>query len=96
MAKHTNFPLTNCLVARTDKIVRRRTDIAQGIDEDPVTGSAHCTLTPYWASRLGKSAMSAKQISARGGDLLVEQAGDRVKISGRCVLYLEGFATVAM
>lgn len=69
---------------------------AQGIDEDPVTGSAHCTLTPYWAVRLGKSAMNARQISARGGDLLVEMAGDRVKISGRAVLYLEGFATVAM
>ena len=69
---------------------------AQGIDEDPVTGSAHCTLTPYWAARLGKPALSAKQISARGGDLLVELAGDRVKISGRAVLYLEGFANVAI
>lgn len=69
---------------------------AQGIDEDPVTGSAHCTLTPYWANRLEKPAMSAKQISARGGDLLVELAGDRVKISGRAVLYLEGFANVAI
>lgn len=69
---------------------------AQGIDEDPVTGSAHCTLTPYWAGRLGKPAMSAKQISARGGDLLVELDGDRVKISGRAVLYMEGFANVAI
>ncbi len=69
---------------------------AQGIDEDPVTGSAHCTLTPYWAARLDKPAMSAKQISDRGGDLLVELAGDRVKISGRAVLYLEGFANVAI
>ncbi|MFN7651422.1 MAG: PhzF family phenazine biosynthesis protein [Acidobacteriota bacterium] len=69
---------------------------AQGIDEDPVTGSAHCTLTPYWAARLSKPALSARQISARGGDLLVELAGDRVKISGRCVLYLEGFASVAI
>lgn len=69
---------------------------AQGIDEDPVTGSAHCTLTPYWANRLDKPQLTAKQISARGGDLLVELAGDRVKISGRAVLYLEGFAHVAI
>lgn len=69
---------------------------AQGIDEDPVTGSAHCTLTPYWAARLNKPQLSAKQISTRGGDLLVELAGDRVKISGRAVLYLEGFANVAI
>ena len=69
---------------------------AQGIDEDPVTGSAHCTLTPYWSERLGKTHMTARQISARGGDLLVVQAGDRVKMSGQAVLYLEGFANVAI
>ncbi len=69
---------------------------ALGIDEDPVTGSAHCTLTPYWAERLGKTTMTARQISARGGDLTVEQVGDRVKMSGHAVLYLEGFANVAM
>ena len=68
---------------------------ALGVDEDPVTGSAHCTLTPYWADRLGKTTMTARQISARGGDLTVEQVGDRVKMSGHAVLYLEGFASVA-
>ncbi|MCM8738026.1 PhzF family phenazine biosynthesis protein [Azospirillum sp. A1-3] len=63
---------------------------AQGIPEDPVTGSTHCMLTPYWAERLGKSVLTARQVSARGGDLLCELAGDRVKIGGQAVLYLEG------
>lgn len=63
---------------------------AQGIPEDPVTGSTHCMLTPYWAERLGKTVLTARQVSARGGDLLCELAGDRVKIGGQAVLYLEG------
>lgn len=61
-----------------------------GIPEDPVTGSAHCTLIPYWARRLGKKALRAQQVSARGGELSCEDAGDRVKIGGRAILYLEG------
>ena len=61
-----------------------------GIPEDPVTGSAHCILTPYWAKRLGKTKMSARQISARGGELAVEARGGRVLISGRVVPYMEG------
>ncbi len=61
-----------------------------GILEDPVTGSAHCTLTPYWAKRLGKTSLHARQISARGGELWCELAGDRVKIAGRGALYLTG------
>ncbi len=60
---------------------------AAGIDEDPVTGSAHCTLTPYWAKRLGKRSLSARQISPRGGELTCELAGDRVRISGSARLY---------
>lgn len=63
---------------------------AAGIDEDPVTGSAHCTLTPYWSDRLVKTKLSAKQLSKRGGDLNCELVGDRVKISGYCALYLIG------
>lgn len=62
----------------------------QGIPEDPVTGSAHCTLIPYWAERLGKTTLSARQVSARGGNLACGLAGDRVKIGGTAVLYLEG------
>ncbi len=61
-----------------------------GIDEDPVTGSAHCTLAPLWAARLGKTALRARQISHRGGELRCELAGERVRIGGRAVAYLEG------
>ena len=62
-----------------------------GIAEDPVTGSAHSTLTPYWAERLGKSQLRAKQISERGGDLWCRQSEDRVQIAGHAVLYVKGF-----
>lgn len=65
-----------------------------GVDEDPVTGSAHCVLTPYWADRLGKNQLSARQISARGGDLLCTLRGDRVTLAGHAVLYLEGTIAV--
>lgn len=61
-----------------------------GVPEDPVTGSAHCMLTPYWAKRLGKDRLEARQISARGGYLVCEDRGDRVGIGGNAVLYLEG------
>ncbi len=61
-----------------------------GIPEDPVTGSAHCISTPYWAERLGKTKMRARQISARGGALEVELRGERVLISGQVVPYMEG------
>jgi len=61
-----------------------------GIDEDPVTGSAHTTLTPYWAGVLGRKKLKARQVSARGGDLVCEDLGDRVKITGKAVTYLVG------
>ena len=61
-----------------------------GVFEDPVTGSAHCNLIPFWAERLGKTEMYAKQISARGGELFCELKGDRVKIGGNAILYLKG------
>jgi PhzF family phenazine biosynthesis protein len=61
-----------------------------GVPEDPVTGSAHCALVPYWAGRLGRSRLVARQLSARGGELHCELAGDRVKMSGHAVLYLKG------
>ncbi len=61
-----------------------------GIPEDPVTGSAHTTLTPYWAKVLGKTKMTAKQLSTRGGDIICEYLGKRVKISGKAVPYLIG------
>jgi PhzF family phenazine biosynthesis protein len=59
----------------------------QGLNEDPVTGSAHCELIPFWAERLGKHVMHARQVSQRGGDLFCELYGDRVRISGRVALY---------
>jgi PhzF family phenazine biosynthesis protein len=61
-----------------------------GIDEDPVTGSAHCRLVPYWAKILGKPRLTGRQISARGGTVLGEDRGARVGLSGRARLYLEG------
>jgi len=61
-----------------------------GIDEDPVTGSIHCALAPYWAGRLGKNTFRAQQLSARGGYMRCTIAGDRVKIGGRARLYLQG------
>jgi len=61
-----------------------------GIPEDPVTGSAHCNIVPYWSDKLGKTKLFCKQLSPRGGDLHCELDGDRVLMSGRCILYLEG------
>ncbi len=65
-----------------------------GIPEDPVTGSAHCSLAPYWSERLGRADLHALQISARGGELLCRVRGSRVQISGRAVKYMEGIAAV--
>ncbi|MEM8809830.1 MAG: PhzF family phenazine biosynthesis protein [Cyanobacteria bacterium P01_G01_bin.38] len=64
------------------------------IFEDPVTGSAHCSLIPYWSERLGKKEMVAQQLSDRGGKLICKNSGDRVLISGEAVTYLEGVITV--
>ena len=61
-----------------------------GIDEDPVTGSAHTTLTPFWSERLGRKTLKARQLSARGGYLECSLAGDRTLIAGRAMLYLKG------
>jgi len=66
----------------------------EGIAEDPVTGSAHCVLVPYWAERLGKSAFTARQLSKRGGTLHCELAGERVKLKGRARPYLLGTITI--
>lgn len=63
---------------------------AQGINEDPVTGSAHCTLTPYWAERLRKRRVYARQVSRRGGELYCEDRGERTAIAGYATLYSEG------
>ena len=67
-----------------------------GIDEDPVTGSAHCTLAPYWAERLNKTKMTARQLSKRGGEIVCEVEGNRVALTGRAVTYLEGKISFAV
>lgn len=74
---------------RTD-FVSRYFAPAAGVDEDPVTGSAHCDLTPYWAARLGRASLLARQVSRRGGELRCTLDGDRVRIAGSVVPYLEG------
>ncbi len=63
---------------------------AQGVPEDPVTGSAHCALIPYWSKRLGKTKLHAYQVSKRGGELWCQDRGDRVTISGKAARFMEG------
>lgn len=65
-----------------------------GVDEDPVTGSAHCTLAPYWAERLGKTDLTARQISSRGGELRCVVDSERVHIGGQAVTYASGTAAL--
>jgi len=67
-----------------------------GILEDPVTGSAHCTLAPYWAGRLGKSLLSARQVSKRGGSIICELNDDRVLLSGSAVTFMEAEITLQL
>jgi predicted PhzF superfamily epimerase YddE/YHI9 len=61
-----------------------------GVDEDPVTGSAHTSLTPYWSNRLNKDTLFAKQVSARGGEMQCKLDGDRVILGGQAVTYMKG------
>lgn len=74
----------------TTDFVSRFFGPACGVNEDPVTGSAHTTLTPYWSSVLGKTELTARQLSQRTGDLTCKLMGDRVEIAGEAVLYLRG------
>lgn len=96
---HPNFHLLNDLDCRGVIVSAPGTQVdfvsrffapQCGIPEDPVTGSAHTTLTPYWSKHLGKNQLTAKQLSQRGGELHCEYLGERVKISGRAVCYLVG------
>ena len=82
------------VTARGDKVdfVSRFFGPQSGIDEDPVTGSAHTTLIPYWSRKLGKTKLSALQVSRRGGRLECELAGERVKIAGNAITYMIGDA----
>ena len=87
-----------CIVptARGDAVdfVSRAFAPRYGIPEDPVTGSAHCALAPYWAGVLGKDDLRAFQVSARGGEVRCRNAGDRVNLAGQAVVYLEGTISV--
>jgi PhzF family phenazine biosynthesis protein len=75
-------------------IVSRYFTPARGMPEDPVTGSAHCALAPYWAAKLGKSELRAHQASRRGGEMICRVRAGRVELEGACVFYLEGHAHI--
>lgn len=66
----------------------------KGVPEDPVTGRAHCTLIPFWAKRYGKKSLFARQVSSRGGELWCEDRGDRVRICGKAVEFMQGHIEV--
>jgi PhzF family phenazine biosynthesis protein len=68
----------------------------KGIDEDPVTGGAHCALTPLWTQRLGKCEINAYQASPRGGAMRCRMKGDRVELEGTCIFYMEGEAEIPL
>ncbi|WP_081077947.1 PhzF family phenazine biosynthesis protein [Burkholderia pseudomultivorans] len=67
---------------------------AKGVPEDPVTGTSHCTLAPFWGRRLGKTQLLARQLSARGGEIHCSVDGDRVRLTGECKIYLQGSITI--
>lgn len=75
---------------RSADVVSRCFYPGAGIPEDPVTGSAHCNIVPYWSEKLGTTKLYCKQLSSRTGDLDCELNGDRVLMSGKCVLYMKG------
>lgn len=89
-------PYGVCITApgKTSDFVSRYFAPSYGIPEDPVTGSTHCTLTPYWAARLNKQSLHARQVSSRGGELWCELAGERVLIKGRAALYMRGTISI--
>jgi PhzF family phenazine biosynthesis protein len=90
IAKFDRFAVIVTAPGESCDFVSRFFAPAAGVPEDPVTGSAHCTLIPYWSKRLGKKKMQARQISARVGELSCEDHGARVLMAGKAVLYLEG------
>lgn len=99
LAEHEAFASTRglCVTAPGDDcdFVSRFFAPRLGIAEDPVTGSAHCALAPYWASRYGKPQLQARQLSARGGELICRVAGDRVLLQGQAVTVIRGALTTS-
>jgi len=94
IAQLDSFALIVTAPGRDSDFVSRFFAPGAGIPEDPETDSAHCTLIPYWAERLGKDELHAFQVSQRGGELFCSNRGDRVGIGGRAVIYLSGTITV--
>lgn len=90
VAELDHFALIVTAPGKKSDFVSRFFAPGAGIPEDPVTGSAHCTLIPYWSERLGKRELHAFQLSKRGGELFCTDRGDRVSIGGRAVTYLSG------
>lgn len=84
------FTVTITAPGTDEDFVSRYFAPSYGVPEDPVTGSSHCALAPYWTNRLGKSQLHARQFSQRGGELWCEVAGDRVLLKGKAVLTLQG------
>lgn len=85
-----NFRVTSAAASDEYDFVSRFFAPGAGVDEDPVTGSAHCCLGPYWSQRLGKSELTAYQASARGGVIRVRVAEERVYLGGKAVTVLKG------
>ena len=96
LAKMDRFATIVTAPGKTVDFVSRFFAPAAGVDEDPVTGSAHCTLIPYWAERLGKAKLTALQVSSRVGELWCEDCGERVKMAGHAVEYLRGTIVTAV
>lgn len=94
VARLDGFALIVTAPGRNSDFVSRFFAPGAGIPEDPVTGSAHCTLVPYWSERLGKKDLHAFQLSRRGGELFCMDRGDRVSIGGKAVTYLSGTITI--
>ncbi len=94
LAKMDHFAFIATARGENCDFVSRFFALAQGIPEDPATGSSHCTLIPYWAEKLSKTDLHARQISPRGGELFCRLRGDRVEIGGRAALFLRGELSV--
>ncbi len=95
LAERTNHGVIATAAGDSVDFVSRFFAPSLGIDEDPVTGVAHCVLTPYWSERLGKEKLVARQISKRGGVLECTDRGDRVSLRGHALFYLDGQIRVA-
>jgi PhzF family phenazine biosynthesis protein len=94
LAKLHPFAVAITAPGNSEDFVTRYFAPSYGIPEDSVTGSVHCVLTPYWSERLGKKTLRARQLSPRGGELLCEMAGERVHLSGKAFLTMEGTLTI--